>query len=501
MKRNYLRFDLANNCNIRCIMCQAYNSLPKSETNFTDFDTFVRNTKGNLADWSVIQLGNIAESTTHPRFADFLRYIRSESAALIHIVTNGKLLHKYADLINEIGNCRVHLSMDSIRKEAHEYIREGSNFDIMMKNLSSIDVKRTQVLLSFTMMKSNVEEYPDIVKFCQDRNYTMAVFPMIVREESSIIPFNLLEESLWFNLDLLKTWLKQHYGNRYGSLIIGSAAAGGGVDEFSCDAHKQDLTVDAAGNATLCQQVSIGNLAAQTLHDIWTSREANQFRERVDRDRGPCYTCDYRQRCLSPSMTLLDNHFSESICAVLSPETRRLIGFERTISDTEARALFIRDIGRHYRIFRIEKQQTTFRARRISSITRQSALALQESATVLEANSRHELHSLMTGGPNWRYRLGQRLPEPVLRLLLRMTGRPLPPPRFARNKSRGVVATGATAPFKAIRHVLTKLSRRSHADTNRQEKKVSLPVITAEVNSAPSISPTLNASSEKQPTI
>src|SRR6266851_1855354 len=128
--RGYFRIDLADNCNIRCIMCQAYNSLPVSAMNFLDFDTFVAKTRGELGKWAYVQLGNVAEATIHPRFPDFLRYIRSEAPeARIHVVTNAKTLHKFAPLINEAGNCIVQVSMDSVHKATHEYIREGSNFE------------------------------------------------------------------------------------------------------------------------------------------------------------------------------------------------------------------------------------------------------------------------------------------------------------------------------------------------------------------------------------
>jgi molybdenum cofactor biosynthesis enzyme MoaA len=38
--RGYLRIDIANNCNIRCIMCQGYNGLAKADMSFLDFDVF-----------------------------------------------------------------------------------------------------------------------------------------------------------------------------------------------------------------------------------------------------------------------------------------------------------------------------------------------------------------------------------------------------------------------------------------------------------------------------
>src|SRR6266851_2314410 len=153
-----------------------------------------------------------------------MRYIRSESDAQIHIVTNGKLLHRYAGLINEMGNCLVQVSMDSVRKEMHEYIREGSDYERLLKNLSMLDVAKTDVLLSFTLMNSNVGEYDEMVEFCQSRGFRMSAFPMILRDEQGVIPWRLLKESLWFNQEGLRSWLRREYGADYDATVIGSAA-------------------------------------------------------------------------------------------------------------------------------------------------------------------------------------------------------------------------------------------------------------------------------------
>src|ERR1035441_8862041 len=78
-RRGYLRIDLADNCNIRCIMCQAYNSMPVSAMKFLDFDKFAENTRGEIGKWDYIQLGNVAEATIHPKFGEYLRFVRSEA--------------------------------------------------------------------------------------------------------------------------------------------------------------------------------------------------------------------------------------------------------------------------------------------------------------------------------------------------------------------------------------------------------------------------------------
>lgn len=342
----YLRIDLADNCNIRCIMCQAYNAISPSTMSFLNYDEFVISTRGYLGSWNTIQLGHVAESTVHPRFADFLTYIRSQTKSTIHIVTNGKLLGRYIPVINKIGNCVVQVSMDSIKKSTHEYIREGSRFDAVISQFAKLDRSRNKLLLSFTLMASNIDEYGDILDYCQSIDAQLATFPMILRDEYGIIPLRLIKESLWFNKSKLKQWLTTYYGQNVNGTVIGAASGNmlGSVDEITCLAHHGDLMINHRGSATLCGKKEVGNISKQSLSEIWNSEEANEFRSIVDTTRTPCQNCDYLLRCLRPSLTLIENHFSEHLLKQIDQDIRKQINFSSTISDVEAMNIFVAHI-------------------------------------------------------------------------------------------------------------------------------------------------------------
>ena len=387
----HLRIDLADNCNLRCIMCQGYNSLPKSRVKFLDFERFAARTEGQLTNWSYVQLGNQAEPLIHPHFGQFLKFVRAQSKATITVATNGKLLHRFADLINQAGNCSIVVSLDSINKTTHEYIREGSQFDRVVANLGLLDRARTEVVLSFTLMNANIDEYREMVRFGQDHGYRIAAFPMILREDQNIVPYNLLVESLWFNLNKLRNWLRDFYGKDYDKTVRGAATGitNTALDEFNCNAHREHLTIDGQGEAILCGQARLGNLADLSLSELWQSSTAAEFRRAVDRNRSPCLMCDYRERCLAPSMSRIENHFSVSIGNTLSAETKKAIGFDRAISDQEALELFIADLGDRIGVFDIKRSGGGYTAQRIPANGR------KDGEPMLQADSRHELHEQM----------------------------------------------------------------------------------------------------------
>lgn len=384
----YLRIDLANNCNIRCIMCQAYNAMPVSSMEFLDFDTWAEKTAGSLGSWHTIQLGHVAEPTVHPRFADFVRHIRRESDCQIHIVTNGKLLSRYVDVINEVGNCLVQVSMDSIQEKTHEYIRHGSNFWPVFHQLPLIDRKTNKLLLSFTLMASNIDEYEQILSYCQKEEAQLAAFPMILRDENGVIPERLVRESLWFNKNKLKDWLNKFYGVSGGGTVIGAASGNmpGEVDAITCQAHHTDLLVDYRGSARLCGQRMIGNIGREKLVDVWNGNEARNFRSEIDATRSACQNCDYLLRCLNPSLTLIENHFSDHLLRHIGDDVRERISYDSDISDDDARNLFISHISeRHgFGVYSTTSDHRPFTATRCGSVTR--------GERSFEAKSRDELY-------------------------------------------------------------------------------------------------------------
>ena len=87
-------------------------------------------------------------------------------------------------------------------------------------------------------------------------------------------------------------------------------------------------------------------------------------------------------------MSLLENHFSETIVRALKPETRGAIAFGRNISDDDALDRFVRDISADFGVFDVRRRESGFTARRMHG--------LEEFGETLEAVTRHGLQQAMT---------------------------------------------------------------------------------------------------------
>ena len=405
--RGRIRIELADNCNMRCIMCQAHDTNPISETHFLDFDLFRRQTRGQLHDWTSIQLGNIGEPTIHPRFAKFIRYLRSETDAEILVITNGKLLNRYADVLNE-AKCHLQVSMDSLRPEIHERIRHGSNYQKLMGNIQLLDLDRVQADLTFTLMRSNIDEYSEIIEFCKQHRFGIGAFPMSVRPSwSGTLSYSLVWESLWFCKAKLNNWLKIHYGKDYEHVVSG--ATSGIMDwkptALTCNAHENDLFIDAQGCVSLCFKYNLPKLAEMSIDESWHSDTAERFRSAVNRDRKPCRTCDYLERCLVPSLTRRENHFATSINQVLSKETKEAIRYDSSLSDEEQINCFLQDVSNAFAVFIFWSDSQGYKAVRMREFkgicapdAMRERMTLQCSEKTYLAGSKSKLHNLLAQG-------------------------------------------------------------------------------------------------------
>ncbi|MEQ8226392.1 MAG: radical SAM protein, partial [Candidatus Eremiobacterota bacterium] len=215
-----IRMDITNNCNLRCIMCETYNTVEKKEQKYFNIDNFIKSiTPDIIRNLNFIQLGNIAEPLIHPHFNKFLDHIRNYSEYCgIYILTNGTLLHKYYKIINDY-KCTMVISVDSLNKETYEYIRSGSNFERIMENLRLIDTKRVNVSIDQAIMASNIDEYGDFIDYCRKNNFKFTCRSMILKDFRGIISKRLIDESLWFHRDKINSWKEKYLYKNFDGIV------------------------------------------------------------------------------------------------------------------------------------------------------------------------------------------------------------------------------------------------------------------------------------------
>jgi len=364
----HIRMDITDNCNLRCLMCETYNHVPKNKIFFLNFDVFRKRCAGHLGKVICVHVGNVAEPLLHPSFGDFIRFIRAESDASIQILTNGNLLHKHVDLINSC-NCQVSVSLDSFNPEVYKKIRVGGDLDRTLGALNLIN--QDKVFIDQTMMRCNIEEFGDFIEYCKAHNWKFTSRPMCIKDAVGIISKNVIDESLWFDKNVIRTWEERFQGNDFGEIVqspLLKTQSFFSMETSKCSAHWDDLVIRGDGACLLCGAANIGNLNDADLKSIYNSEKAVPFRNSIDKglENSPCSNCDYLIICHNPQIDNLRNYVTGRIYNALGDDLIAKLQFDSGVSDDEQKKLFTARLAEVFNVFDFVESRDAVSATRIS---------------------------------------------------------------------------------------------------------------------------------------
>jgi len=187
-----MEFELSNKCNLQCAMCSGFFSstiravrekLPPLPEIYDD--AFVEQLRPFLPHLKRAKFlgGEPFLIDVYYKIWDLL--IELNPACEVSITTNGTVFNKRVGQILERLNCRVIVSLDSIRKETYEKIRVNAKMERTLENFdANMHVnkgKGKSLCIAVCPMVSNWQEIPDLVRFANARGITIyfniVVFP------------------------------------------------------------------------------------------------------------------------------------------------------------------------------------------------------------------------------------------------------------------------------------------------------------------------------------
>ena len=165
-----LGIEVTNSCNLRCIMC--HREVMTREVGFMDFDLFKECARQGIEmGVKMIVPFNYGESLLHPKLVDMVEYVKSLSKeTLVKINTNGMLMTKeYAEALVNAGIDEITFSLEGCRKESHEKIAKGSNYERVLANLMNlINVKKEtgkpQIRVCMVRMEETASEMKQFIR-------------------------------------------------------------------------------------------------------------------------------------------------------------------------------------------------------------------------------------------------------------------------------------------------------------------------------------------------
>ncbi|MQF67088.1 radical SAM protein [SAR202 cluster bacterium AD-802-F09_MRT_200m] len=182
-----IRLDIENvsRCNFRCTMCQVSEWGPKfqraDDMSFEDFKQLVDEQYGLME----IKLHGMGEPLLgRDKFFDMVRYARAKHI-WVRTSTNGSLFHlrdNYKKLVDS-GINEVQISVDGATKETFEKIRQGSKFELVVKNCRLInEYSHNQNLLVSRMwvvlQKTNLHEFLDFVRLGHEMGFKRLTYSL-----------------------------------------------------------------------------------------------------------------------------------------------------------------------------------------------------------------------------------------------------------------------------------------------------------------------------------
>ena len=180
----FMEFELSNVCNLECMMCGGnFSSLirknrehrPPLEMAYDD--TFVKQLEYFLPHLKRAQFAGGEPFLINIYYDIWDRLIDLNPECLIGVQSNGTILNDRVKDVLERGRFQVGLSIDSLKKEVYEKIRINARFEDVMENIDWFATysrsKQIHAHITTCPMRSNWKEVPDLINFCNGKDFYM----------------------------------------------------------------------------------------------------------------------------------------------------------------------------------------------------------------------------------------------------------------------------------------------------------------------------------------
>ena len=162
---------LTDNCNLKCVSCACWRKVTRGELTGEEW----RGVLDQLADYGILKANFTGGEPLLRRDApELMAHAYGRGIRNLHLNTNAVLLDdRRREAVLEAGVRSFNVSVDGPRAEIHERVRgvRGS-FAKTVANLERVldqrDRLRLRVRMNFTVMRSNVEDLPDMIRLAQE---------------------------------------------------------------------------------------------------------------------------------------------------------------------------------------------------------------------------------------------------------------------------------------------------------------------------------------------
>ncbi len=272
-----LWFDSSSYCNLKCKMCPN-KALSKDVLGTMDYDLFTR-----IIDQVVGYVGDInmhhrGEPLLNPRLFDMIRYARDRDIR-VRFHTNGCLMteDKAAALI-DVQPDLISFSIDGFDKESYENVRIGGSFEKTVGNVMKLlELRRkAKKKLPYVVVERITFLHQEITPEIETRTAKLEKEFL----DAGVNEVVAKDEFIWAEEEMEKRETPLTYKK--------------------CTFPWYAMVIGWNGDVTPCPQdffakMVMGNLAEQTVEEVWTGKPYQELREKLQNDLDSlsmCRRCD-----------------------------------------------------------------------------------------------------------------------------------------------------------------------------------------------------------------
>jgi len=220
-----LEFELSNECNLECQMCNGNvsSSIRKRRDGLPPLynpydDNFLKQLEPYIRTLSEAKFYGGEPFLIPMYFRIWTLVAQMNPECELFVITNGMQWNARIEALIQNLNMDVAISIDSLQRDRLEKIRRNARFDLLMENIHRINAimraKGRYLSLSFTVQQENWDELPSFVRFCNSieasvyisyldnpKEYAISELP---KEQLNLIHHQLLQENLSIETDLCR---------------------------------------------------------------------------------------------------------------------------------------------------------------------------------------------------------------------------------------------------------------------------------------------------------
>ncbi len=192
-----LDFELGNNCNLECIMCNGENSalIRQKRENRIPYcppydDEFVTQLEPFIPHLTEVRFVGGEPFLIEINYKIWEKIIEINPACNIIVLTNGTILSERVKNILTKGNFNISVSSDGISPEIYEKIRVNADFSVFINNLSFFlnysHSKNKPFCWNLCPQRLNWHEIPDIFSFCNNKNINIILHTIFFPPHTSL---------------------------------------------------------------------------------------------------------------------------------------------------------------------------------------------------------------------------------------------------------------------------------------------------------------------------